>query len=237
MRSNTGRNLKLKSGKSNLDIVRSYLSGERAFVQVGYDASIALQSKKEGEEWEESDGSKWIKKNGYKHRVSKKAQYVFEQRCTVCNADMKWGNYLDQKIYPKTQRCYECNIEFESVLRSRGIYNDYEKFKILNNELSMMKDFKAKVVDSIHYLENYTPQTKDLQFFNEDGSNEIWVDDTNRREVVLKDLRLDLEKVNNGITLSESELNILNYNVTLDPDIKNLALKNVKEKEEKLQNG
>ena len=228
--------MKKATGKSNLDIVRDYMSGTRPFVQVGYDASIAIQSKKEGEEWEESDGSKWIKKNGYKHRVSKKAQYVFEQRCTVCNADMKWGNYLDQKIYPKTQRCYECNIEFEGVLRSRGIYNDYEKFKMINNELSMMKDFKSKVVDSINYLENYTPQTKDPQFFNEDGSNEIWVDDTDRREVVLTDLRADLEKVNSGIALAESELDKLNYNVTLDPTIKDLALKKVKEKEEKLQN-
>jgi hypothetical protein len=228
--------MKKASGKSNLSIVRDYLDGTRPFIQVGYDENLALQSRKEGEEWEDSNGVKWIKKNGYKHRVSKKAQYVFEQRCTVCNADMKWGNHLDQKIYPKTQRCYECNIEFEGILKSRGIYNDYEKFKMINNELSMMKDFKSKVVDSINYLENYTPQTKDLQFFNEDGSNEIWVDDTDRREIVLKHLREDLEKVNSGIDLAESELNKLNYNVALDPSIKDLTLKKVKEKEEKLQN-
>lgn len=229
--------MKKASGKSNLSIVRDYLSGERPFIQVGYDENVALQSRKEGEEWEDSNGIKWIKKNGYKHRVSKKAQYVFEQRCTICNADMKWGNRLDQKIYPKTQRCYECNIEFEGILRSRGIYNDYEKFKLINNELSIMKDFKSKVVDSINYLENYTPQTKNPQFFNEDGSNEIWVDDTDRREIVLKDLQSDLEKVNNVISLAEDELNKLNYNATLDPNIKDLTLKKVKEKEEKLQNG
>ena len=229
--------MKKASGKSNLSIVRDYLSGERPFIQVGYDENVALQSRKEGEEWEDSNGIKWIKKNGYKHRVSKKAQYVFEQRCTICNADMKWGNRLDQKIYPKTQRCYECNIEFEGILRSRGVYNDYEKFKLINNELSIMKDFKSKVVDSINYLENYTPQTKNPQFFNEDGSNEIWVDDTDRREIVLKDLQSDLEKVNNVISLAEDELNKLNYNATLDPDIKDLTLKKVKEKEEKLQNG
>jgi len=229
--------MKKASGKSNLSIVRDYLEGTRPFIQVGYDENVALQSRKEGEEWEDSNGVKWIKKNGYKHRVSKKAQYVFEQRCTVCNADMKWGNHLDQKIYPKTQRCYECNIEFECILRSTGIYNDYEKFKMINNELSMMKDFKSKVVDSIAYLENYTPQSKNPQFFNEDGSNEIWVDDTDRREIVLKDLKEDLDKVNSGIALAESELVKLNYNVALDPNINKLTLKKIQEKEEKLQNG
>jgi len=229
--------MKKASGKSNLSIVRDYLEGTRPFIQVGYDENVALQSRKEGEEWEDSNGVKWIKKNGYKHRVSKKAQFVFEQRCTVCNADMKWGNHLDQKIYPKTQRCYECNIEFECILRSTGIYNDYEKFKMINNELSMMKDFKSKVVDSIAYLENYTPQSKNPQFFNEDGSNEIWVDDTDRREIVLKDLKEDLDKVNSGIALAESELVKLNYNVALDPNINKLTLKKIQEKEEKLQNG
>jgi hypothetical protein len=149
---------------------------------------------------------------------------------------MKWGNHLDQKIYPKTQRCYECNIEFESVLKSRGIYNDYEKFKIINNELSMMRDFKSKVVDSIQYLENYTPKTKDPQFFNEDGSNEIWVDNTDRREIVLKHLHEDLQKVNNGIELAESELKKIKYDLNIDPEIKKLTLLKIKEKEEKLYN-
>ena len=134
MRTIDGKNIKAKTGKSNLDIVRSYLNGERAFVQIGYDENTALRSRKEGEEWEDSSGVKWVKKNGYKHRVSKKAQYVLEQRCSVCNADMKWGNHLDQKIYPKTLRCYECNIEFEGVLKSKGIYEDYEKFKLINNK-------------------------------------------------------------------------------------------------------
>lgn len=229
--------MKKASGKSNLSIVRDYLEGNRPFSVFGYDENVALQNRKEGEEWEDSNGVKWIKKSGYKRRLSKKAQYVFEQRCTICNADVKWGNRLDQKIYPKTQRCYECNIEFEGILRSRGMYDDYEKFKMINNELSTMKDFKSKVVDSIAYLENYTPQSKNPQFFNEDGSSEIWIDDTDRREIVLKDLREDLEKVNSGITLAEIELTKLNYNVALDPNINDLALKKIKEREEKLQNG
>ena len=229
--------MKKASGKSNLSIVQDYLAGERPFVQVGYDANIALQSRKEGEEWEESDGSKWVKKNGYKHRVSKKAQYILEQRCSVCNADMKWGNHLDQKIYPKTQRCYECNIEFEGILVARGLFGDYEKFKIINNELSMMRDFKNKITDSISYLENYTPQTKNLQFFNEDGSNEIWIDDTDRRQVVLKDLKADLEKVTTGIELAETTLSKLQYTPSIDNDLKDATLKKVAAHELKVQNG
>lgn len=236
MKSNSGKNIKLKTGKSNLDIVRSYLNGERAFIQVGYDANMGLSQRKDGEEWEDNNGVKWVKKNGYKHRVSKKAQYVLEQHCSVCKADMKWGDRLDQKIYPKTGKCYNCNIEFEGILKSRGLYNDYEKFKLINNELSMMKDFKCKVVDSIKFLENYTPQSKNPQFFNEDGSNEIWVDDTDRRQLVLKDLQEDLEKVNNGIELANLELSNLKYDPSTEPEIIKLTIDKLQEKEERLKN-
>lgn len=236
MRSNSGKNIKLKTGKSNLDIIRSYINGERAFVQVGYDENVGLSSRKEGEEWEDGNGTRWVKKNGVRCKINKHAKIIIEQRCSICNADMKWGNYLDQKIYPKTTRCYDCNIEFEGILKARGLYGDYEKFKMINNEMSMMKDFRGKVVDSITFLENYTPQTKDLQFFNEDGSNEIWVDNTDRREIVLRDLKADLEKVNSGIALAEDELKKLSYDSSIEPTIKKETLKRLAEKE-KAENG
>jgi hypothetical protein len=232
MRSNTGKNIKPKTGKSNLDIVRSYLDGERAFIQVGYDENTSLAQRKEGEEWTDGNGSHWIKKNGCKQRVSKKAQFILEQRCIICDADMKWGNRLDQKIYPKTQKCYECNIEFEGVLKSLGVYNDYEKYKLINNEISMIKDFISKIVDSINYLENLTSQTKNPQFFNEDGSNEIWVDDTDRKEIILKDLKYDLKLAEDRLILANEELAKLKYSPDKDEDkIKKLTLEKINNKE------
>ncbi len=223
--------MKKATGKSNLSIVRDYLSGERPFVQVGYDENVAIQSRKEGEEWEDNNGVKWIKKNGYKHRVSKKAQYILEQRCTICNADMKWGNYLDEKTYPKTQRCYECNIEYEGTLRQKGYFQDYEKYKTVNNELAQLIDFKQKITESIDYLENYTQSSKNLQFFNEDGSEEIWMDNTDRRQIVLKDLKTDLERVNDLIKMANEELSNNKYDKNTEQTIKDLVIKKIKDKE------
>lgn len=227
MRSNTGKRVKTKTGKSNLDIVRSYLAGEKAFVQIGYSSQLEDSDRKEGSEWTDSQGVKWIKKNGYRQRVSKAAERVLEQRCVICDADMKWGNYLDNKIYPKTQRCYDCNIIFESILKIRGVYDLYEKYKVVNNEYTMLKDFKSKIVESIEYLKNYTPQSKDPQFFNEDGSVEVWMDDTDRRSVVLEDLNKDLLLVNEKISLAEKELKNINYDPKIEENIKLEAIKRV----------
>ena len=46
-----------------------------------------------------------------------------------------------------------------------------------------MRDFKKNILDSIEYLEK-NPNQK-VQFFNDDGSQEFWTDDTNNVEKVL----------------------------------------------------
>ena len=53
-------------GKSNLAIVKDYVEGNRPFIQVGYDSNLNNSKRKEGEEWEDAQGNKWIWKNGTK---------------------------------------------------------------------------------------------------------------------------------------------------------------------------
>lgn len=222
MRSNTGKNIKLKTGKSNLDIVKSYLSGERAFVQVGYDPNLNNSKRKEGEEWEDGQGNKWIWKNGSKRKVSKLANIKIEQRCSICEADMKFGNYLDDRFYPKTGKCYDCTISFDSKLKVLGVYADYERYKIYNSLLSEMKDFKKNIIESIEYLE----KNKDnkLQFFNDDGSQEFWTDDTDKVQKVLSDLKKDLQNVEDNIKKANEELTKINYNPEIEKKAKQMVL-------------
>lgn len=215
--------MKSKYGKSNLDIVRNYMSGERPFVTVGYDQNTALGEKKEGEEWVDSEGKRWIKKNGYKQRVTIQAQRVLEMRCAICNADMKWGSRLDDKIYPKTGRCYDCNISFEAELKLLNLYKDYEKFKLVSNEKNFLQDLKSKMDDSLKYLSGIDPK---LQFFNEDGSNEFWIDDTARRAELIEELTKDIITVTDKIQLAETELSSCKYN----PDTQDVIYKKLRSK-------
>ena len=110
--------MKRATGKSNLDIVKDYVDGNRPFIQVGYDPNLNNSKRKEGEEWEDGQGNKWIWKNGTKRKVSKLGQIKIDQRCSICNADMKFGNYLDDRFFPKTGKCYDCTISFDSKLKS-----------------------------------------------------------------------------------------------------------------------
>lgn len=176
--------------RSNIDIVRGYLSGERPFIQVGYESDIT--NRKEGEIWDDSSGRRWIKKNGYKKRINKTGKISSESiklTCSDCGADMKWGNYLDDKIFPKTGRCYDCNVNYESKLKVEGKFKNYELEKIFKSQKGFVEDFRAKLIETIHHLET---SNDDIVYLNEDGTKDVWKDTT--KEMVLSDAKNDLKE-------------------------------------------
>lgn len=192
MRSNTGKNIKLKTGKSNLDIVKSYLNGEKAFVQVGYDPNLSNNTRKEGEEWEDSQGRKWIWKNGVKRRVPKKAKIINEQRCKGCNMDVRWGNYLDDRVWPKTGMCYDCYTKFQTDLKLMGMFEVYNELQDLRNERGVLEDYKKKFEESKQFCEEN--KDKPVTFLEEDGSFEKWDGNIDYNKI-LEDLNKDLDVV------------------------------------------
>ncbi len=215
--------MKRALGKSNLSIVQDYVDGNRPFIQVGYDPNLENNKRKEGEIWEDSQGNKWMWKNNSKRKVPKIAKIKIEQKCSICNADTKWGNYLDLKVYPKTGRCYDCNIAFDSKLKILGVFEDYEKHKIYKNMLSEMSDFKQQMEESITYLsvDNSLPK---LQYFNEDGSQEFWTDDTDMKTKVLTDLKKDLINVNERIEELNQKIIELKYDSIIEEKAKQMTL-------------
>lgn len=188
--------MKKASGKSNLSIVKDYLSGERPFTTVGYDPNLENSKRKEGEQWEDSQGRKWVWKNGSKRRVPKRATIINEQRCKKCNMDVRWGNYLDDRVWPKTSYCYDCFVNFQTELKMMGMFEVYNELQDLKNERSILEDYKKKFEESQKFCEEN--QNKPVEFLEEDGSFERWegVQDYTK---ILEDVTKDLVKINEGL--------------------------------------
>lgn len=220
--------MKRASDKSNLSIIKDYLSGERPFLQVGYDSNTELLNRKEGEEWEDSQGNKWKKENGIKKRISKIAQIKNDQKCSICNANIKFGNYLDQRIYSRCGKCYDCSVIFDSRLKILGKFNEYARHVVFSTRYSKLKDFKTKIIQSIEYLENYDPK---LKYLNEDGSYEIWTDDTDKRLKVLDDLKKDLIQVEKEILEYEEELKKIEYDSSIEAEAIKMTLEFIKNRD------
>ena len=139
--------------KSNIEIVKGYLAGERPFVQVGYQPPPPIR--KEGDQWEDSRGIWWEQKHGYKVRVNKQADSIRAatvQRCS-CGQNIQYGSRLDDKFFIKTGKCFECVIKEETELRVYGVFGHYENYKLLSNYLGYLEDTKQKIQDSIGYFE------------------------------------------------------------------------------------
>jgi hypothetical protein len=195
--------MKRALGKSNLDIVKDYVDGVRPFVQVGYDSNLENSTRKEGEEWEDGQGRKWVWKNGSKRRVSKRATLVIEQRCTCCNMDVRWGSYLDDRVWPKTQMCYECFTNEETRLKTLGIWDTFNKIRELKNVRSALQDYKQRFEETkIWCTQNHG---KPIEFSEEDGSIERWSGAENYSKV-LEDVTKDLESINERLSNIDAEI-------------------------------
>ena len=200
--------MKRASGKSNLAIVRDYLNGERPFIQVGYTSDSDFASRKEGEIWTDAKGKKWIKKNGFKKAINNISSNIIDatkQVCKDCKMDIKWGNKYDQAFFNKTGRCHECVVKFESKLRLQGKFEDYEKKKVLQNQLSISKDLKTKIEESLNFVES----NQKISFPNGDGTVDVWT--IERRDLIIKDLKKDLKKINKTILKLQNQIEALNH--------------------------
>ncbi len=212
--------MKKAQGKSNLDIVRDYVDGNRPFVQVGYDSNLENNKRKEGEQWEDAQGRKWVWKNGSKRRVPKRASIVVEQRCKNCNMDVRWGSYLDDRTWPKSGLCYDCFVDEETRLKKLGIWDTYNKIRELKNVKSALLDYKNKFEEAKKWLDNN--EGKSVEFFQEDGEVERWsgVSDTSQiRENLESDLKAVYERLKN-IDGEISELEIQYESAKLKRDNK-----------------
>lgn len=200
--------MKKAVGKSNLAIVRDYLNGERPFVQVGYTSDSDFASRKEGEIWTDSNNKKWIKKNGTKRAINNVSCNTIDavrSLCNDCKMDIRWGNRYDQILFNKTGRCQECLAKYESELRRLGKYRDYEQKKVLQNQLSQAKEFKAKVQESCDFVSSH----EKISFPNSDGTLDEW--SIAKRNTILKDLKNDLKNIDKQIIKIEKKLEKLNH--------------------------
>lgn len=143
----------MKVRKSNIEIVKNYLAGEKVFVTVGYQPPVA--ERKEGERWVDASGVTWEQKDGWKTRVNEQAEMIrnASKRVCGCGQEIRFGSKLDNDFFIKTGKCYECLIKEETELRILGVFPYYETWKVASNYLGFLKDMKGKIEDSIHYFE------------------------------------------------------------------------------------
>jgi len=191
--------------KWNLKIIEQVVDGENPFIQLGY--SKELSNRKENETWRDSKGKKWQRKNGRNVPLDSTNTPLLDalnslSKCSKCGMNVRlFGNRLDQKVFPKTQMCYDCLETEEMYYRVTGKWNEYQQMKVLKNHRGALKNFKEKVLESIEFLNKETgkivetmPDGKELTFSGK--SNPQWLIDA---QSDLNKVNVELEKINKEI--------------------------------------
>ena len=183
--------------KSNISIVKDYLSGTRPITQFGYTGKKYVK-RKVGDTWTDAKGVEWVQKESGPERFNRVAELIREtigtQKCK-CGADMKWGTKHDRLFFRRTGLCEECLIDYETKLRVLGIYGDYEQYKLASNELGSTKDLRTKIEDTIKYFES--GDTDVTMLCNSEGFTERWK--TTNAEEVVTNAKKDLEEADRRI--------------------------------------
>jgi len=140
--------------------------GDKTTVGVGYTKQHEFHE--EGDLWEE-DGRTWTIKNGIKQNITKldkaKESIHMPLFCPCCNNLMK--NKHDKAFYLQYKRCFGCQVEFETELRIKGLWDDYQKH-IINSDIdSMINEFSIWVDEEINET--------NTSFITEAGDIERWV--------------------------------------------------------------
>jgi hypothetical protein len=142
-------------------------TGDKTGVQVGYTADYVEH--KEGDIWEER-GKKWTIKNGLKQTVTRfdtiKKQIFTPITCPNCNRPMSKG-YLDKYMFSIHQKCSDCVIDYETKLKVKGEYKEYER-----NMLKQGVQYHIKEMENV-LLELLMNQSGE-SFVTEAGHIEEW---------------------------------------------------------------
>ena len=126
-------------------------------------------TRKEGDVWEDASRKQWTIKNGIKQNITKldkaKESINLPLFCPCCSNIMKKQN--DKLFYLQYKRCFDCQVDFETELRIKGLWNDYEKH-IINSDIDgIINDFNIWINEEIN--------ESNTSYVTEAGDVERWV--------------------------------------------------------------
>jgi hypothetical protein len=195
-----------------MDEIKAVVAGENPFIQSGY--TPAYKARKVGEEWVDGKGKTWRKTKTGNVSVNKQMDVIRElvkSRCKVCGMDINlFGDKTDKKIFAKTRKCFACLEIEEMTLKVTGKYDAYETKKLFHNKLSLLKEFKKNVVESIAYLRK---DDSKIEMVCSNGEIVTWSGGS-EIEPLLKEAEADLVKADKEIVDMEHAISVMESNDT-----------------------
>ena len=140
-------------------------AGDKTGVQVGYTADYV--ERKEGDVWEER-GKKWTIKNGLKQTVTRfdaiKKKIFTPITCPKCSRPMSKG-HIDKYMFSIHQKCSDCVFDYETKLKVKGEYKEYEQNMIRQGVVYHIKEMENVLLELLmgQSGEQYVTEAGDIE--------------------------------------------------------------------------
>jgi len=163
-------------------------TSDKTGTQVGY--TKAYEDHKEGDVWEER-GKKWTIKNGIKQTVTRfdniKKKIFAPITCPNCNKPMTKGQ-LDKYMFSIHQKCSDCVIEYETKLKVKGEYKEYEREMIKKGVEYHIKEMEGVLLELLmNNSEQFVTENGEIEEWKGKGLNNQFVQDIQEYIQKLKD--------------------------------------------------
>ena len=130
----------------------------------------------EGDIWTEGDKT-WTIKEGIKQNVTKldaaRQTVNFPIFCPSCKKPMKPN--LDKKWFNMYKRCFNCQIDFETSLRTQGLWEEYQTFLYNSDVEGLIQEFEIWINEEIAHndIQSYITEAGDVEKWTGSVKNKL----------------------------------------------------------------
>ena len=127
----------------NIEKVKKLIAGVggQGSIRVGYTPK-SVSMRKEGEEWVDARGRRWTIQDGKRKQITKIPPRGFD-KCNDCEKLIL--KTLDQDTYNRMQRCYHCQLYFETELKREGKWEDWVKEMETKRWEAVLAEYKSEM--------------------------------------------------------------------------------------------
>tara|TARA_R100000234_G_scaffold97233_1_gene65585 strand:+ start:43 stop:501 length:459 start_codon:yes stop_codon:yes gene_type:complete len=127
---------------SNIEKIKKMAKGiYNRPIQIGYEGKTTAQ-RKEGEEWVDARGHRWVIKDGKRKQITKIPPRGFD-KCNDCEKMIL--KTIDQQTYDRMGRCKYCQLEFETNLHREGKWQDWVKEMETKRWESVLAEYESEM--------------------------------------------------------------------------------------------
>lgn len=184
--------------------IQSILRGESPVSTFYYSDPAETTTKAIGDRWTDADGKEWEQKDGYKIRVSKidLSDWKMPSTCPKCGRSMfEKEEKLNEKFWFLRKHCFDCQLKFETKIRTKGLWHEYQQSIMIPNIISFLTESKLQLEECLQSM------SSNMQYVTEDGKLEKWDGDVSKaKEFIQK----ELAQINDDLQYLDRDLKDIN---------------------------